>query len=114
MNDPTNFYAIDDVRMVSGCDISIVLSEQQDIINAINNFYGVSGRVGGSLNKLKEDSFAPVIRRVEDSSEDAPIIKIVNSVIEQAVRDKASDTISNLRRMIRGCVFVLTAFYVMR
>jgi len=65
--------------MVSGCDISIVLSEQQDIINAINNFYGVSGRVGGSLNKLKEDSFAPVIRRVEDSSEDAPIIKIVNS-----------------------------------
>lgn len=91
MNDPTNFYAIDDVRMVSGCDISIVLSEQQDIINAINNFYGVSGRVGGSLNKLKEDSFAPVIRRVEDSSEDAPIIKIVNSVIEQAVRDKASD-----------------------
>lgn len=91
MNDPTNFYAIDDVRMVSGCDISIVLSEQQDIINAINAFYGVSGRAGGSLNKLKEDSFAPVVRRIEDSNDDAPIVKIVNSVIEQAVRDKASD-----------------------
>lgn len=91
MNDPTNFYAIDDVRMVSGCDISIVLSEKQDITNAINNFYGVKGRVGGSIDKLKEDSFKPVIKKVEDAGEDAPIIKVVNSIIEQAIRDKASD-----------------------
>ena len=63
---------------------------------------------------MKEDSFAPVIRRVEDSSEDAPIIKIVNSVIEQAVRDKASDIHIEPQEMIRGYVFVLTAFYVMR
>lgn len=114
MNDPTNFYAIDDVRMVSGCDISIVLSEQQDIINAINNFYGVSGRVGGSLNKLKEDSFAPVIRRVEDSSEDAPIIKSSTPSLSRLSEIRPVISISNPRRMIRGCVFVLTAFYVMR
>lgn len=80
------------------------VAEQQDIINAINNFYGVSGRVS-VLNKLKEDSFAPVIRRVEDSSEDAPIIKIVNSVIVRPLSEiRPVISISNPRRMIRGCV----------
>ena len=91
MNDPTNFYAIDDVRMVSGCDISLVLAERQDIANAINHFYGVSGRVGGAVNMLNSEQFAPVVQKVEEQDSDAPVIKIVNSIIEQAVRERASD-----------------------
>ncbi|MEG0798485.1 MAG: ATPase, T2SS/T4P/T4SS family [Acidaminococcaceae bacterium] len=91
MNDPTNFYAIDDVRMVSGLEVSPVLSEAADITLAINNNYGVRGRVESAVSKLKEEERAKVTQEISQEDGDAPIISIVNSLIQQAVRDKASD-----------------------
>ncbi len=92
MNDPTNFYAIDDVRMITGCEIQIVLGERQEIINGINNSYGVSGRIGDAIGKLEDNTTeGRVLATVVEGQDDAPIIKIVNSIIEQAIRDRASD-----------------------
>ena len=91
MNDPTNFFAIDDVRMVSGFNISPVLAKKQDIIDCINKNYGVKGRVQDAVEKLKETPVAATIREVAYVTENAPIINIVNSLLEQAVKDKASD-----------------------
>lgn len=91
MNDPTNFYAIDDVRMVSGLEVVPVLAESKDITTAINNHYGVKGRVENAVNQLRDEEVTAVVRDVADATENAPIISIVNSLIEQAVHDKASD-----------------------
>ena len=94
MNDPTNFYAIDDVRMVSGCDVAVVISEKKEITTAINNYYGVKGRIGDAVGKLNQEAVnqrANAVRMVEEENDDAPVIKIINSIIEQAIRDKASD-----------------------
>jgi type IV pilus assembly protein PilB len=96
MNDPTNFYAIDDVRMVTGCDIAVVIAEKQEILNAINNYYGISGRAGDAMGKLAKESSLHqeqenVSNIVEATNDDAPVIKIINSIIEQGIRDKASD-----------------------
>lgn len=92
MSDPTNFYAIDDVRMVSGLEVLPLLAESKDISMAINNHYGVQGRVESAVSKLKEDEIVSTSAHdVEDTVENAPIISIVNSLIQQAVRDRASD-----------------------
>jgi len=91
MNDPTNFFAIDDVRMVSGFNISPVLAKKQDIIDCINKKYGVKGRVQEAVDKLKEEPVTATIREIADVADNAPIINIVNSLLEQAVKDKASD-----------------------
>lgn len=91
MNDPTNFYAIDDVRMVSGYNVSPVLAKKQDLLDGINKNYGVKGRVQGAVDKLKEETVTANIREVADTTDNAPIINIVNSLLEQAVSDKASD-----------------------
>ncbi|MGE4588550.1 MAG: GspE/PulE family protein [Acidaminococcaceae bacterium] len=92
MSDPTNFYAIDDVRMVSGLEVLPLLAESKDISMAINNHYGVQGRVESAVSKLKEDEIVSAAAHdVEDTVENAPIISIVNSLIQQAVRDRASD-----------------------
>lgn len=91
MSDPTNFYAIDDVRMVSGLEVLPLLAESKDISMAINNNYGVQGRVESAVSKLKEDEVTSVAHDVEDTIDNAPIISIVNSLIQQAVRDRASD-----------------------
>lgn len=91
MNDPTNFYAIDDVRMVSGLDVKPVLAEEKEIAAAINNHYGVKGRVESAVSKLKDEATIAVVKDLADTSVNAPIVSIVNSLIQQAVRDKASD-----------------------
>jgi len=91
MNDPTNFYAIDDVRMVSGLEVETVLAEAKDIVAAINNNYGVKGRVENAVNRLKNEEVTATIRDLADATENAPIVSIVNSLLDQAVHDKASD-----------------------
>ena len=94
MNDPTNFYAIDDVRMVTGADVAVVIAEKQEILNAINTYYGVSGRLGDAMGKLAEETAAQTqttTTMIDSQNDDAPFIKIINSIIEQGIRDKASD-----------------------
>jgi len=91
MNDPTNFYAIDDVRMVSGLEVETVLAEAKDIVASINNNYGVKGRVENAVNRLKNEEVTATIRDLADATENAPIVSIVNSLLDQAVHDKASD-----------------------
>lgn len=91
MNDPTNFYAIDDVRMVSGMEVAPVLAAAKDIKAAINNNYGVKGRVENAVSKLKDEEVTSTIRELADATDNAPIVSIVNSLLDQAVHDMASD-----------------------
>ena len=91
MNDPTNFYAIDDVRMVSGMEVAPVLAAAKDIKAAINNNYGVKGRVENAISKLKDEEVTSTIRELVDVTDNAPIVSIVNSLLDQAVHDMASD-----------------------
>lgn len=91
MNDPTNFFAIDDVRMVSGLEVVPILADDADIKNAISQYYGVRGRVETALGKLKATENPEIIKNVQDEASATPIVSIVNSLIKQAVKDKASD-----------------------
>ena len=82
--------------MVTGCDVAVVIAEKQEILNAINSYYGVSGRVGDAMGKLAQETAvqqaaAPTPTLVDGQNDDAPVIKIINSIIEQGIRDKASD-----------------------
>ncbi|BBB93325.1 type II secretion system protein E [Methylomusa anaerophila] len=87
--DPTNFFALDAVRLVSGCEIIPVIATEKDIRKAINQFYGVKDLVEKAVNKLKSEDIAglaetPVV-------DDTPIVNIVNSVISRAIKERASD-----------------------
>lgn len=88
MADPTNFFAIDDVRMVTGCEIVPVFAAERDILHFINQIYGVK-LVEKAVNKLRpEDSQAsPGV----STTDEAPVVSIVNSLIAQAVKERASD-----------------------
>ena len=88
MTDPTNFYAIDDVRMVTGCEVSPVIAAEREIIQAINESYGVREIVEKAAGKIKaDDTLSAEIL----TADDAPAVSIVNSLISQAVKDRASD-----------------------
>jgi len=89
MVDPTNFFAIDDLRMVTQCDIEPVMASEADIRHAIEQFYSVSDLVEKSVNRLNKDEY--VYSSDIETSEDAPVINIVNSLISQSIRTGASD-----------------------
>lgn len=87
--DPTNFLAMDDVRMVTGLEIEVVIATEKDMQQAIANAYGVRDIVEKAIIKLQvEDT---VTASEIQTSDDAPIISIVNGLISQAVKERASD-----------------------
>jgi type IV pilus assembly protein PilB len=89
MVDPTNFFAIDDVRMLSGCEIEPIIATENDIVCAIRQYYGVSELVEKAMSQLclEETIHGAQIQLIDD----APIVTIVNSLISQAIKEQASD-----------------------
>ena len=89
MLDPTNFFAIDDLRMVTQSEIEPVLALESDIQRSIDQYYGVSDLVEKSVNQIQKEDL--VFASEIETSEDAPVINIVNSLISQSVKSGASD-----------------------
>lgn len=94
--DPTNFYALDDLRMLYGCDIKPVIASSYEIVNAINAVYnratGAGEEAMGDLeegSEIADDFNEPV--DLLDADDEAPIIRLVNSLLFRAVKQKASD-----------------------
>ncbi len=93
MEDPLNFFAIDDVKLFTKYDVEPVLSTPEDISRAIDRFYSGEG------TKRVLEEFSDVYISEGDDYEDeedaeiatAPIVRLLNSIIEQAVRSRASD-----------------------
>lgn len=94
MVDPLNIFALDDVKLFVKLDIQPVISTREKLLKAIDRFY--SGETTKKVLEEFEESFLPVnMDEIEDSEllevTTAPIVKLLNSIIEQAVRERASD-----------------------
>lgn len=88
MVDPTNFYALDDIRMASGFDVEPVIATEKDVMRAIRECYGVQDLVEKAVNKMRPED---ILKNELQTAEDAPIISLVNSFLSQAIKDIASD-----------------------
>ncbi len=98
MVDPKDIMAIDDLSRRSKCEIEPVLSGEAAILNAIDQYYGVTGSVDEvirDIDKEKKKTTAAGVEldseKLSEMAEEAPVIKLVNLIIMQAVKDKASD-----------------------
>ncbi len=94
--DPTNFYALDDLRMLYGCEVKPVIASSYEIVNAINAVYNrATGAGEEAIGELEEgaeiaDDFNEPVDLL-DADDEAPIIRLVNSMLFRAVKQKASD-----------------------
>ncbi len=95
--DPLNVFAMDDIRKVSGKDVKPVVCSENSIQQAIDQHYSVKGDIDDIVMKLDtadidlmtdEEDVPEVLEKIAGET---PIIKIVNMIIFQAIRDKASD-----------------------
>jgi type IV pilus assembly protein PilB len=87
--DPSNIVALDDIYIMTGYEVKPVLSTEGQIIEAINEYFKMSEAVQHEVEEIiGRDEKEPSEIHIE---EDAPIIKLVNSIITRAVNDRASD-----------------------
>jgi general secretion pathway protein E len=99
VNDPTLFQPLDDLRVILGWDgVEIVLAPYSAIISAINFAYDMSRDSAEQvIHDMHEEDRDQIISAVEetgdllDDTSDAPIIKLVNLMLSQAVKARASD-----------------------
>ncbi|HVM35224.1 MAG TPA: type II secretion system ATPase GspE [Actinomycetota bacterium] len=95
MADPANVVAVDDLRAIAGRDIRTAVATKADVLAAINRLY----RLDTAADALAQEAGATAEKEQQDleslsataSAEDAPIIKLVNLLITQAINDRASD-----------------------
>ena len=105
MVDPTDLAALEDVKFRTSLSIQPVITSETSIKNAINKYYGSSSavRLKKKLDEveLAEDTSVNIIEDEDEadteidelvvSTEEAPVISLVNSVIIDAVKKSASD-----------------------
>jgi type IV pilus assembly protein PilB len=91
MSDPTNVVAMDDVRTITDRAVVPVVATHEDVLAAIDQLQGASTsveQVAGDLDV--EDETAAEVGQVVEADE-APIVRFVNAIIQQAVGARASD-----------------------
>jgi type IV pilus assembly protein PilB len=96
--DPSNIFAIDDIKFLTGYNVEVVVSSEEAIKAAIDRYYDKSASfadVMGDLDvedlELVQDEDDVDVGELARESEDAPVVKLVNLVLTDAVKRNASD-----------------------
>ncbi|MGZ8620038.1 MAG: GspE/PulE family protein [Actinomycetota bacterium] len=90
MSDPANVYALDDIRTITNRDVQPLVATASDVERAIQKYAGMDGQVEALAN-VASDAIEGEDEQLEAALEDAPIVKLVNAIMTQAVGDRASD-----------------------
>ena len=94
-NDPLNYFALEEVRQQSGCDLEILLSEEGSLRQAISYYFAevqarkVAKRTNVEFSTVQEDNLD--IEDLAETNDEAPVIQLLNSLIERAIKSGASD-----------------------
>lgn len=93
MENPLDMIAIDDLSIVTNTQIIPVIATNQEIMAAIDRYYGNAEvqAVAKQFTKEKERLYKELENELNTSVNNAPIVILVRTIIEQAVRQRASD-----------------------
>ena len=98
MSDPSNIFAIDDIKFMTGYNVEVVVSAENSIKSAIDKYYDQSASfddVMGDLDDIDleviDDDDEIDTSELERASEDAPVVKLVNLILTDAIKKGASD-----------------------
>ena len=94
MADPSNVIAFDDLKLTLGRDreLQMAVASKDDIAGLIGRMDRLDEAVAQAVEAGEEESASaqPVVE-IKESAEDAPVIRLVNSIVAQALTDGASD-----------------------
>ena len=105
---PRNLFGIDEIRDMLDCDIEVTVSAEDQILKALDRYYGSTGKtedlmeivdelVLSEFGDLDEDVEVERVKEVnleavsEEMLEKAPVVKLLNTIIHRAIREGVSD-----------------------
>ncbi|MGH2865807.1 MAG: GspE/PulE family protein, partial [Solirubrobacteraceae bacterium] len=91
MADPSNVLAVDDIAIMTGYEIRVAVAPPDDIAALISRLDRLEDVVGESGQIAEEAEEGAEVVALHETSEDAPVIKLVNQIVGQAVERGASD-----------------------
>ncbi len=98
VSDPSNLFAIEDIKFMTSYNVEIVVTTESDIKGAIDKYYDQSASLADVMGNLDIEDLELVdteeevdVSSLERATEDAPVVKLVNLILMDAIRKKASD-----------------------
>jgi type IV pilus assembly protein PilB len=91
MADPANVLAIDDIRAITGMDVRPKVATRTEVVDAISRMAQYDDAVSDLGELLDDSAEVEDLGALEASVEDAPVVKLVNTIITRAINERASD-----------------------
>jgi type IV pilus assembly protein PilB len=99
ISDPKNIFMLDAIKFLTGCTVKPILVPAKEIQEAININYQADSSMDNILKEVKSESGLEVVTGGHDNEpediaagvSDAPVVKLVNHLISEAIRKNASD-----------------------
>ena len=98
VSDPSNLFAIEDIKFMTSYNVEMVVTSESDIKGAIDKYYDQSASLADVMDDLDMEDLELVdtddevdVSSLEKATEDAPVVKLVNLILMDAIRKKASD-----------------------
>ncbi|HWY18997.1 MAG TPA: ATPase, T2SS/T4P/T4SS family [Solirubrobacteraceae bacterium] len=91
MADPANVLAVDDIAIMTGYEVRVAVAPPDDIAGLISRLDRLEDVVSDSHEQLEEEGGAAEVVDLHETADDAPVIKLVNQIVAQAVERGASD-----------------------
>ena len=103
MMDPLDINGLDAIEVYTNCEVEAIICTEQHLNQLLNSLYGTYAGIDGVLEDMEEmeidkvsDEKSAITEDVEVSSlqgmaEEAPVVRLVNSILSQGVREEASD-----------------------
>ena len=98
--DPLDIHALDTIERMTNCEVEPSVGTEREINQLISNLYGIQSGMGTALEDLEIDARVEKsdeqdedvqVASLQDMAGEAPVIRLVNTIFSQAVREGASD-----------------------
>ena len=98
MSDPSNIFAIDDIKFITGYNVEVMVASEQAIRDSIERYYGEQITYDDVMDGFDEEEIdygdeaeEVDVVDLEQSSEEAPVVRLVNLILIDAIKKTASD-----------------------
>ncbi|HEX3336781.1 MAG TPA: GspE/PulE family protein [Jatrophihabitans sp.] len=91
ISDPGDVLALDDVRAATGLSVRPVVVARDELLKAIERFQRSENDLGDVAATFTADAMPTLLSALDSVTEEAPIVRYVNGLIEQAIENRASD-----------------------
>lgn len=96
--DPLDVASMDEIKMMVGKEVESVIAAREDIESSQEKIYGTADEISGVIDDMTEDDVdivsdqsADMGEDIEDQVNETPVIKLVNMILLEAIKNKASD-----------------------